>query len=89
MELQWPDKRHLTRHDCGLMNDNNIHVLGISETHLRQGSNDKFTWYSKERLGNEKKGGGTLTIIKPGLTIHCMNLHYQCIHTWIMSESGY
>ena len=56
-----------------VMNDNNIHVLSVSETHLRQGSNDdlscldKFTWYSKERLGTEKKGGGILTIIKPGL----------------------
>ena len=45
-----------------VMNDNNIHELGVSETHLRQGSNDdlscpdKFTWYSKERLGKEKKG---------------------------------
>ena len=50
-----------------VMINNNIHVLGVSETHLRQGSNDKFTWYSKERLGKEKKGGGILTIIKPGL----------------------
>ena len=47
-----------------VMNDENIHVLGISKTHLRQGSNDdlasldKFTWYSKERLGKEKKGVG-------------------------------
>ena len=56
-----------------VMEDNNIHVLSVSETHLRQGSNDdlacldKFTWYSKERLGKEKKGGGILTIIRPGL----------------------
>ncbi len=56
-----------------VMEDHNIHVLSVSETHLRQGSNDdlacldKFTWYSKERLGKEKKGGGILTIIKPGL----------------------
>ena len=56
-----------------VMEDNNIHVLSVSETHLRQGSNedlaclDKLTWYSKERLGKEKKGGGILTIIKPGL----------------------
>ena len=55
-----------------VMNDNNLHVLGVSEMHLRQGSNDdlscldKFTWYSKERLGKEKKGGGILTIVKPG-----------------------
>ena len=47
-----------------VMYNNNLHVLGVSETHLRQGSNDdlscldKFTWYSKERLGKEKKGGG-------------------------------
>ena len=56
-----------------VMENNNIHVLSVSETHLRQGSNedlaclDKFTWYSKERLGKEKKGGGILTITKPGL----------------------
>ena len=56
-----------------VMNDNNLHVLGVSETHLRQGSNDdlscldKFTWYSKERLGKEKKAGGILTIVQPGL----------------------
>ena len=56
-----------------VMDDENIHVLCVSETHLRQGSNDnlssldKFTWYSKERLGKEKKGGGILTILKPGL----------------------
>ena len=56
-----------------VMNDNNLQVLGVSETHLRQGLNDdlscldKFTWYSKERIGKEKKGGGILTIVKPGL----------------------
>ena len=33
-----------------VMNDENIHVLGVSETHLRKGSNDdlssldKFSW---------------------------------------------
>ena len=56
-----------------VMDNHNLHVLGVSETHLRQGSNDdltcldRFTWYSKERLGKEKKGGGILTIVQPGL----------------------
>ena len=56
-----------------VMSNNNLHVLGVSETHLRQGSNDdlscldRFTWYSKERLGTEKKGGGILTVVQPGL----------------------
>ena len=56
-----------------VMSDYNLHVLAVIETHLRQGSNDdlscldKFTWYSKERLWNEKKGGGILTIVRPGL----------------------
>ena len=56
-----------------VMNDENLYVLCVSETHLRQGSNDdlssldKFTWYFKERLGKENKGGGILTILKPGL----------------------
>ena len=50
-----------------VMNDENLYVLCLSETHLRQESNDalssldKFTWYLKERLGKEKKCGGILT----------------------------
>ncbi len=57
-----------------VMEDNNIHVLSVSETHLRQGSNEDLA---------------CPRLIKPGLTIYGMNLFFQFISTWIMNESGY
>ena len=82
-----------------VMNDENIHVLDISETHLRQGSNDdlssldKFTWYSKERLGKEKRGGGILTIIKPGLNHSrykpTLPLYLDNEREWILIHKNY
>ena len=50
-----------------------LDIMCVVETHMRQGSNEdlsslnKHTVYLKERLGSEKKGGGLITIVKPGL----------------------
>ena len=50
-----------------------LDIMCIVETHMRQGSNEdlsplnRHTVYHKERLGTAKKGGGLITIVKPGL----------------------
>jgi len=86
-----------------VMNDYNLHVLAVSETHLRHGSNDdlscldKFIWYSKERLWKEKKGGGMLTIVQPGLNhsryepplpIHENNSNVALCFVYLAAEVG-
>ena len=51
----------------------NIDICLLNETHLKYGYNDDltafnlFTVYSKERTFGSKKGGGLMTIVRPGL----------------------
>ena len=51
----------------------NIDICLLNETHLKYGYNDDlsafnpFTVYSKERTFGSKKGGGIMTIVRPGL----------------------
>jgi len=65
-----------------VVNGENIHVIGVSETDQRQGSNDNLNINSHGEAW-ERKGRWRNTNYNKNkaLTIHGMNLYYQCIPT--------
>ena len=68
--IMWDDKPSLL---ANVFQQLDFDIMCIVELQMRQGSNEDLsplsrqTVYHKERLGSVKKGGGLLTIVKPGL----------------------